>query len=112
MKSLFRAIILSRVTNDMLSSSRRNSGNLRLVLKSLVSSRIVAFGCEIMSEEKNRGVDPKGEEVFFGSHHFGERKWSQPAQDTILRMFVRSVGVGSTNNPLADLFRYLHHLSA
>ena len=58
-------MILSRVTNDMLLSSRRNSGNLRLVLKSLVSSRIVAFGCEIMSEEKNRGVDPKGEEVFF-----------------------------------------------
>lgn len=90
----------------MLSSSRRNSGNLRLVLNEM------KFGCEIMSEEKNRGVDPKGEEVFFGSHHFGERKWSQPAQDTILRMFVRSVGVGSTNNPLADLFRYLHHLSA
>ena len=104
---------MSRVTNDMLSSSRRNSGNLRLVLKSLVSSRIVAFGCEgVLLGAKNRGVDPKGDEVFLGSHHFGERKWSQPAQDTILRMFVRSVGVGSTNNPLADLFRYLHHLSA
>lgn len=67
-----KAIILSRVTNDMLSSSRRNSGNLRLVLKSLVSSRIVAFGCEIMSEEKNRGVDPKGEEVFLGSTILGK----------------------------------------
>lgn len=105
-------MILTRVTNDMLSSGRRNSGNLRLVLKSLVSSRILVFGCEMMPEEKNRGVDPKGEEVFFGSLHFGERKWSQPARDTIVRMFVRRVGVGSINNPLADLFRYSHHLSA